>query len=47
MDVVLTCAVQDLVAVIAYLCLQISRWYAVGLLMSVYSLIPILGTAIV
>jgi len=43
----LTCAVQGLVAAIAYLCLQIPRWYALGVLTGACSLIPILGTAIV
>ena len=43
----LTCAVQGLVAAIAYLCLQIPRWYALGVLTGLCSLIPILGTAIV
>jgi len=45
--VCLTCAVQGLVAAIAYLCLQIPRWYALGVLTGLCSLIPILGTAIV
>ena len=43
----LTCAVQGLVAAIAYLCLRIPRWYALGVLTGFCSLIPILGTAIV
>jgi predicted PurR-regulated permease PerM len=43
----LTCVVQGLVAAIAYLCLQIPRWYALGVLTGLCSLIPILGTAIV
>ncbi|CAF0840871.1 unnamed protein product [Adineta ricciae] len=43
----LTCAVQGLVAAIAYLCLQIPRWYALGVLTGLCSLVPILGTAIV
>ena len=43
----LTCAVQGFVAAIAYLCLQIPRWYALGVLTGLCSLIPILGTAIV
>ncbi len=43
----LTCLVQGLVAAIAYLCLQIPRWYALGVLTGLCSLIPILGTAIV
>ncbi len=43
----LTCAVQGLVAAIAYLCLQIPHWYALGVLTGFCSLIPILGTAIV
>ncbi|UJR24786.1 hypothetical protein I4U23_006161 [Adineta vaga] len=43
----LTCAVQGCVAAIAYLCLQIPRWYALGVLTGLCSLIPILGTAIV
>ncbi|CAF1571454.1 unnamed protein product, partial [Adineta steineri] len=30
--VCLTCAVQGFVAAIAYLCLQIPRWYALGVL---------------
>ncbi|CAF3826835.1 unnamed protein product [Adineta steineri] len=45
--VCLTCAVQGFVAAIAYLCLQIPRWYALGVLTGLCSLIPILGTAIV
>ncbi|CAF4557280.1 unnamed protein product [Rotaria sp. Silwood2] len=45
--VCLTCAVQGLVAAIAYLCLKIPRWYALGVLTGICSLIPILGTAIV
>ncbi|CAF4654550.1 unnamed protein product [Rotaria sp. Silwood2] len=45
--VCLTCAVQGLVSAIAYLCLQIPRWYALGVLTGFCSLIPILGTAIV
>ncbi|CAF3452522.1 unnamed protein product [Rotaria socialis] len=45
--VCLTCAVQGIVAAIAYLCLQIPRWYALGVLTGFCSLIPILGTAIV
>ncbi|CAF1002112.1 unnamed protein product [Rotaria sp. Silwood1] len=45
--VCLTCAVQGCVAAIAYLCLQIPRWYALGVLTGFCSLIPILGTAIV
>ncbi|CAF1159315.1 unnamed protein product [Adineta steineri] len=43
----LTCVVQGLVAAVAYLCLQIPRWYALGVLTGLCSLIPILGTAIV
>jgi predicted PurR-regulated permease PerM len=43
----LTCVVQGFVAAIAYLCLQIPRWYALGVLTGFCSLIPILGTAIV
>jgi predicted PurR-regulated permease PerM len=43
----LTCVVQGFVAAIAYLCLQIPRWYALGVLTGLCSLIPILGTAIV
>ncbi|CAF2898662.1 unnamed protein product [Rotaria sp. Silwood2] len=34
-------------AAIAYLCLKIPRWYALGVLTGICSLIPILGTAIV
>ncbi|CAF1209837.1 unnamed protein product [Rotaria sordida] len=45
--VCLTCAVQGFVAAIAYLCLQIPRWYALGVLTGFCSLIPILGTAMV
>ncbi len=45
--VCLTCAVQGFVAAIAYLCLQIPRWYALGVLTGICALIPILGTAIV
>ena len=45
--VCLTCVVQGLVAAIAYLCLKIPRWYALGVLTGLCSLIPILGTAIV
>jgi predicted PurR-regulated permease PerM len=45
--VCLTCAVQGFVAAIAYLCLQIPRWYALGVLTGLCALIPILGTAIV
>ncbi|UJR23992.1 hypothetical protein I4U23_026958 [Adineta vaga] len=45
--VCLTCVVQGFVAAIAYLCLQIPRWYALGVLTGLCSLIPILGTAIV
>src|SRR4051812_47613094 len=43
----LTCVAQGLVAAIAYLCLQIPRWYALGALTGLCSLIPILGTALV
>ncbi len=43
----LTCLVQGLVAAIAYLCLRIPRWYALGVLTGLCSLIPIVGTAIV
>jgi len=45
--VCLTCAVQGFVSAIAYLCLQIPRWYALGVLTGLCSLIPILGTALV
>lgn len=43
----LTCLVQGLIAAFAYLCLRIPRWYALGVLTGLCSLIPILGTAIV
>jgi predicted PurR-regulated permease PerM len=43
----LTCVVQGFVAAIAYLCLQIPRWYALGVLTGLCSLMPILGTALV
>jgi hypothetical protein len=37
--VCLTCAIQGSVAAIAYLCLQIPRWYALGVLTGLCSLI--------
>ena len=43
----LTCLVQGLVGAIAYLCLGVPRWYALGVLTAFCSLIPIVGTAIV
>ena len=45
--VCLTCALQGFVAAVAYLCLQIPRWYALGVLTALCALIPVLGTAIV
>ncbi|CAF1235154.1 unnamed protein product [Didymodactylos carnosus] len=45
--VFLTCLAQGVVAAITYLCLRISRWYALGLLTGLCSLIPIVGTGLV